>query len=42
MSEVFSDYVEYWKHNGFWLFDSPEVINNIAQENVIDTLRERV
>jgi hypothetical protein len=36
MSEVFADYVVFWKHNGFWLFDSPEVIKNIAQENSID------
>ncbi len=36
MSEVFADYVDYWKHNGFWLLDSPEVIRNIAQEKSID------
>ena len=36
MSEVFADYVDFWKDNGFWLFDSPEVIKNIAQENSID------
>jgi hypothetical protein len=35
-SEAFADYVEYWKHNGFWLFDSPEIILGIAQENLID------
>ena len=36
VSEAFADYVDYWKHNGFWLFDSPEVIQNVAQENSID------
>src|ERR1700739_3811885 len=36
MAEVFDDYVEYWKHNGFWIFDSPEVIRTVAQENSID------
>jgi hypothetical protein len=36
MSETFADYIEYWKHNGFWLFDSPEVIENLARENSID------
>jgi hypothetical protein len=36
MSEVFADYVEYWKHNGFWLFDSPKKIQDIAQEESID------
>jgi hypothetical protein len=36
ISEVFADYVDFWKHNGFWLFDAPEIIQNIAQENSID------
>jgi hypothetical protein len=36
VSKVFADYVEYWKHNGFWLFDSPEVVETLAQENSID------
>jgi hypothetical protein len=36
MCEDFADYIEYWKHNGFWLFDSPEVIKAVAQENSID------
>jgi hypothetical protein len=36
VSEVFDDYVDYWKHNGFWLFDSPEIIHNLAQENSIN------
>lgn len=36
MSKAFDDYVDYWKHNGFWLFDSPEIVEKIAQENSID------
>ena len=36
VSDNFADYIEYWKHNGFWLFDSPEVIRAIAQEHMID------
>jgi len=35
MSENFSDYIPFWKHNGYWLFDSPEVIKNVARENSI-------
>jgi len=35
-SSMFDDYIDYWKHNGFWLFDSPEIIHNIARENSID------
>jgi hypothetical protein len=36
VSEEFADYVDFWKHNGFWLFDSPEAIQSVAQENSID------
>jgi hypothetical protein len=35
VSEDFTDYIQYWKHNGYWLFNSPEVIQNIARENSI-------
>ena len=31
----FADYIEYWKHNGYWLFDSPEIIQAVAQDNHI-------
>ena len=35
ISENFADYTNYWRHNGFWLFDSPKVIEQLAQENSI-------
>ncbi len=35
LSENFADYVPYWKHNGYWLFDFPEVITSLAKENAI-------
>ncbi len=35
VSEDFADYINFWKHNGFWLFDSPEVIKDLAEENSI-------
>ena len=35
ISENFADYVSYWRHNGFWLFDSPEIIRSVAAENSI-------
>ena len=38
-SEDFADYINYWKHNGYWLFDSPDLIQLVAAENAID-LRE--
>ena len=31
ISEDFIDYINYWKHNGYWLFDSPEIIEDIAK-----------
>src|SRR5437868_13810409 len=34
-SEDFADYINYWKHNGFWFFDSPDVIRLVANENSI-------
>jgi hypothetical protein len=35
ISEDFADYIGYWKHNGYWLFDSPEVIKTVTDENAI-------
>ncbi len=36
VNDDFADYVGFWKHNGWWFFDSPEVIQGIARENSID------
>jgi hypothetical protein len=36
VSETFADYINFWKHNGYWFFDSPAVITDIARENNID------
>ncbi len=36
VSDDFADYINYWKHNGFWLFDSPEVIQQVAREHSLD------
>jgi hypothetical protein len=36
VNDDFADYINYWKHNGYWLFDSPEVIRTVARENSID------
>ena len=35
VSGNFADYINYWKHNGFWLFDSPKVIESLATEHSI-------
>jgi len=36
VSGSFADYIPHWKHNGYWLFDTPEVIQELAQKNAID------
>jgi hypothetical protein len=36
ISSNFADYIPYWRHNGYWLFDSPEIIERLAAEHAID------
>lgn len=36
VSDVFADYINYWKHNGYWLFDSPEAIRAVGEEHGLD------
>ena len=36
VSDDFADYINYWKHNGYWFFDNPEVIQTVARDNSID------
>ena len=36
VSKDFADYIKFWRHNGHGLFDSPDVIKQIAQEQSID------
>jgi len=35
VSEDFADYIPFWKHNGDWFFDTPEIITSVAKENLI-------
>jgi hypothetical protein len=35
VSEDFANYINFWKHNGYWLFNSPEVIRSIARDNAL-------
>ncbi len=32
MSKAFCEFAGQWKHNGFWLFDSPALITQVARE----------
>jgi hypothetical protein len=36
VSGNFTDYVKFWKHNGYWFFDSPAIIIDIANGHGID------
>jgi hypothetical protein len=36
ISPCFADYIGHWKHNGYWLFDSPAVMEQIARQGEID------
>jgi hypothetical protein len=36
VNDDFADYVGYWKHNGWWFFDSPEAIQAVSREHSID------
>lgn len=36
ISKDFADYIKFWKHNSYWFFDSPEVIEQVAREQSID------
>jgi len=35
ISSSFADYVICWRHNSYWLFDSPQIIRGLAKENCI-------
>ena len=35
ISHEFADYISHWKHNGYWFFDSPEVIKALANSESI-------
>jgi hypothetical protein len=36
ISSYFADYTHYWKHNGYWLFNSPEFMEEIAKDGNIN------
>ena len=42
VSEDFADYIHYWKHNGYWFFDSPQIILQLARQNSIDLTGARL
>ena len=36
ISEDFGKWIDAWKHNGYWFFDSPRLIAEVAAEQKID------
>jgi hypothetical protein len=36
ISNPFCDYIRHWRHNGYWLFNSPAVIRELAAAEAID------
>ncbi len=36
ISKDFTDYINYWKHNGCWFFDNPGTILQLARNNRFD------
>jgi hypothetical protein len=38
MNDDFADYIGYWKHNGYWLFDSPEIIRRNMRSPLTELL----
>jgi hypothetical protein len=36
VNDNFADYTNFWKHNAYWFFDSPQVIQALAKEQSLD------
>lgn len=36
VSEDFMEFIPLWRHNGWWMFDSPEILRDLAEANQID------
>lgn len=36
ISDDFADYIKFWRHNGYWLFDNPNIILELSRKEGID------
>lgn len=36
ISPAFTDYIPHWRHNGFWLFDEPATMREVAAADGVD------
>lgn len=41
-SEDFDDWINEWKHNGYWFFDSPDIMQSIAKEKGINIAKMKL
>ena len=42
IAKNFADYIPYCRHNGYWYFDSPEIILDLAREHSLDLSESRL
>jgi hypothetical protein len=42
VNDNFADYTNFWKHNAYWFFDSPQVIQTLAKEHSLDLAGTRL
>ena len=42
ISEYFCDYIHHWKHNGFWLFDSPAELKAVAADTSVNLVGQEL
>ena len=43
ISKCFADdYIDFWKHNGYWFFDAPAIIQQLGRERSIDLTEMRL
>lgn len=36
ISRAFCDYIKHWKHNGYWFYNSPQIVEEVACAESID------
>ena len=42
ISTAFCDYITHWKHNGYWFFNAPKAIAEVAQAASVDLSEHRI
>ena len=42
VAKEFAPYIDFWKHNGYWFFDTPEIPLALAAEHGIDIAATRM